>query len=184
MKKMEITGINYEVLEELDLALKKGADIFKNAPSQSQVVTNATKKDFINREINSWIEASKADIYLTPTIRELDIQELKKLDAVLYRDEQIQTPSSIKASDLSEKAVNLYAAMVSRVYKMTVKSCEEAYSSEDLERLSQGYKDFAQETLQANGNKSKKFDAARNAMALLRSSASGKNLTQEPVLKK
>ena len=74
--------------------------------------------------------------------------------------------------------------MVSRVYKMTVKSCEEAYSSEDLERLSQGYKDFAQETLQANGNKSKKFDAARNAMALLRSSASGKNLTQEPVLKK
>ena len=180
MERIQMTRINYEVLEGLNLDLKRETD---NTPNKSKVITNTTIKDFINGTINSCIEASKCDIYLKQTIRELDIQELKKLDAVLYRDEQVQTPASIKATDLSDKAVNLYAAMVSRVYTMTVKNCEEVYSSEDLENLKEGYKVFSQEILQGNGNKAKKFDASRKAMALLRSSASKKHIESASILK-
>lgn len=141
-------------------------------------------KILINKTIDSLIEDVKCDGTLTTTIRGLDIQELKKLDAVLHRDEQIQTPSSIKASDLSNNAVNLYAAMVSKVYTMTVRSCEGLYSNAELDKLTQGYKEFAEDIFQANGDKTKKFDATRKAMSLLRNTASQKNIEKERVFKK
>jgi len=172
MERIEIKGINVEVLEELNLALKRGQDIFKNARGQGNKTRNVSKTEFVNKMIDSLIEGVKRDIYLQSTIRELDVQELKKIDVLLRRDEKVQTPLALQASDLSDKAVFLYSAMVSKVYSVTVSCCEEVYSSEELEGLKQGYREFTSQFFKAKGDKDKKFDAARKAMALLRGSAS------------
>lgn len=143
------------------------------------IIAEKVKDKSINRVIDMNIEDMKRERYLTPMIRELDIQELKKLDAVLHRGEIKQSITSISPVDLSEKAVNLYVAIVKGVFTKTVDTCCELYTSEELVDLAKTSKTFNDELLLGNGDKKKKFEAAQKALIALRTSSTTKEIQQE-----
>lgn len=142
-------------------------------------IAGKVKDKSINRVIDMNIEEMKRERYLTPMIRELDIQELKKLDAVLHRGEIKPSITSISSVDLSERAVNLYVAIVKGVFTKTVDTCCELYTSEELVNLAKTSKTFNDELLLGNGDKNKKFEAAQKALIALRTSSTTKEIQPE-----
>lgn len=168
MEKLVITGLNIEALNTAnERSLKTSAIVGK------------IKDRSINKMIDKHIEDMKRERCLTPMIRELDIQELKKLDAVLHRGEMSSSITSITPVDLSDRAVNLYVAIVKGVFTKTVDTCCELYTSEELVSLAKTSKTFNEELLLGNGDKKKKFEAAQKALITLRTSTTTKEKQPE-----
>jgi len=180
MEKIEIKGINIAALEELNLAVQRGMTIFEKGRETRRIAREMEKDKLaqlrdttINKVIDLSIEEMKREEYLTQTIRELDFQELKKLDAVLYRGPS-SSPLDIKPLDLSEQAVNLYVSIARGTYLKTIATCASVYDSKQLDSLSSSYKEFNQNLTEAYGNKTKKFNLAANLMKTLRQSSKSK----------
>lgn len=173
MEKLVITGLNINAVSGL------------NSVSLTTGAASKLKDKSINRMIDLHIEEMKRERYLTPMIRELDIQELKKLDAVLHRGEAPTSLTAITPVDLSEKAVNLYVAIVKGAFTKTVDTCCELYTSDELVNLAKTKQTLTDELLQGNGNKQKKFDAAQKALISLRNSSTSKeSISTEKLLAK
>lgn len=129
------------------------------------------------QEIDAAIEMVKRSEQLKETIRELDVEELKKIDALLYRGAQPATCTSIKASDLSDRGVNLYVAIVKGAHMLTLKEC--THPTEEY----RNYKKFIQELSEAGTNKDKKFEVASQAMLTLRKpDKASVNIFEQPLV--
>ena len=117
--------------------------------------------------IPSAYEEAKTSEHLRSTIMGLDFQSLKKIDAVMRRHREIPTTrketTSIGPLDLSDKAVDLYVALVKEVYTITVRNCSSSYSLRELNQVGDNLAEFNQAST-SSPDKSKKFYAAEKAM--------------------
>ena len=143
-------------LEELERMLKKGMD----------EDINFKIKNIENSIFESYEEA-KRDKTLKETISQLDFSTLKQIDAVMSRSgaQDRNNSTFIKPNDLSLQAVDLYIALVKRVYCGVVNKCSLDYSLYELAKITASYSAFKEKLSTINSHeKDKKFYAATEAM--------------------
>lgn len=156
---------NLEIVEDLK-KIEREAVVVKG----NNVLARARIKQ-IESAIQNAYEEAKTNKHLKSTIRELDFQSLKKIDAVMRRHRDIPATgnetTSIGPLDLSEKAVDLYVTLVKDVYSITVRNCSSSYSLRELNQVGENLTELNQ-SLTSASDRSKKFYAAETAMNKLK----------------
>lgn len=149
--KERILGISREDLER---AIKKGQAIIRNG-----------RISRIKKSIQDAFEETKRLEELSPLIREQDFSTLKQLDALMRGS---HTNTMINVDNLNSSAVDLYVAIVKKVYLKTLTKCQNEYMISELYEVATGWNTFNQELTTASSKK-RKFDLAEQAMNILQS---------------
>lgn len=145
--------------EDISTAVTKGINIIKKARISK-----------VERAISEAFEEAKMDEALKSTISQLDFSSLKQIDAVMRRHRPTNEVSyaTIRPENLSPTAINLYVAMVRRVYIGTVGKCSSEYTIQELSTITNGLLSLNQKmTTFGPNDKDKKFYAAEEAMNTL-----------------
>lgn len=158
----EIKEINVEAIKELNTTITR----------RKAVLTRARIKQ-IENAIPTTYEEMKRDERLRPTIREMDFQTLKMIDAVMRHhndvSKHVQNSSlNIKPGQLSERAVNLYVALVRGIYEKIVSTHSSTYTMEELQTIGTSLQGFNLKLTEYTDNKDKKFYAAEETIGLLK----------------
>ncbi len=140
--------------EDLERAISKGQAIIRNG-----------RINRIKKSIQDAFEETKRLEELSGLIREQDFSTLKQLDA-LMRGSHVN--SMISADNLSPRAIDLYVAIVKKVYMKTLTKCQNEYACDELYSIATGWNTFNQELTTAS-SKNAKLDLAEQAMNVLQS---------------
>ncbi len=140
--------------EDLERAIAKGQAIIRNG-----------RINRIKKSIQDAFEETKRLEELSGIIREQDFSTLKQLDA-LMRGSHVN--SMISVDNLSPSAIDLYVAIVKKVYMKTLSKCQNEYACDELYSIATGWNKFNQ-GLTTSPSKKEKFDLAEQAMKILQS---------------
>lgn len=147
--KERILGISREDLER---SIAKGQAIIRNG-----------RISRIKKSIQESFEETKRLEELSHLIREQDFSTLKQIDA-LMRGNHINT--MINVDNFTPSAVDLYVAIVKKVYLKTLTKCQREYACDELRTIAKGWNAFNQD-LTTTTSKKTKLDLAEQAMNVL-----------------
>ena len=138
--------------EELERSIAKGQAIIRNG-----------RISRIKKSIQESFEETKQLEELSSLIREQDFSTLKQLDA-LMRGSHVNSVANV--NNLTPSAVDLYVAIVKKVYLKTLTKCQKEYTYDELYSIAKGWNTFNQD-LTTTTSKQTKLDLAEQAINVL-----------------
>ena len=149
--------------ETKERLLKLSTEDLERAKTNGQGIMRKVRINRLKNSIQESFEETKRLEELSSIIREQDFSTLKQLDA-LMRGSHIN--SMISADNLSISAVDLYVAIVKKVYSKTFMKCYQEYQFDELNSITDGWTKF-REKLTCSPSKKEKLDLAEQAMYIL-----------------
>lgn len=154
---------NHSTEEIKERMLKITEEDLERARKNGHKIMTTRRISRLKNSIQESFEETKRSGELTDLIRQQDFSTLKQLDALMRGSHE---NSMISVDNLSISAVNLYVALVKRVYLKTFKKCHQEYQFDELSSITKGWTSFS-EQLTTSPSKKAKLDIAEQAMFIL-----------------